>query len=81
VPGLGGACFTLGTTAVKLIAYALYNYDVMIDTSAQDLVAPGSPQTRLADPSKGFVAGNAISITMPITTNIAHIRVRIPPAA
>jgi len=72
VPGLGGACFTLGTTAVKLIAYALYNYDVMIDTSAQDLVAPGSPQTRLADPSKGFVAGNAISITMPITTNIAH---------
>ncbi|MCL4830278.1 MAG: tandem-95 repeat protein [Caldilinea sp.] len=72
VPGLGGACFTLGTTAVKLIAYALYNYDVMIDTSARDLVAPGSPQTRLADPSKGFVAGNAISITMPITTNIAH---------
>ncbi len=72
VPGLGGACFTLGTTAIKLIAYALYNYDVMIDTSAQDLVSPGSPQTRLADPSRGFVAGNPISITMPITTNIAH---------
>ncbi len=72
VPGLGGACFTLGTTAIKAIAYALYNYDVMIDTGRRNMVAPGSPQTRLADPAKGFVEGNELSITMPITTNIVH---------
>ena len=39
VPGLGGACFTLGTVAIKAIAYALYNYDVMIDASRNDMVS------------------------------------------
>lgn len=72
VPGLGGACFTLGNSAIKAIAYLLYNYDVMIDTARNDMVAPGSPQTRLADPNKGFVEGNDLIITMPITTNISH---------
>ena len=72
VPGLGGACFTLGTTAIKAIAYFLYNYELMIDTDRKDLVAPGNPQTTLADPSKGFSAGNSVSITLPITTNISH---------
>jgi hypothetical protein len=72
VPGLGGACFTLGTTAIKGIAYFLYNYDLMIDTNRSDMVQTGGPTTRLADPSKGFVAGNEISITLPITTLAVH---------
>lgn len=68
----GGACFTLGTTATKAIAYFLYNYDLMIDTNRTDLVAPGAPTSQLADPSKGFVAGNELAITMPITTHAVH---------
>ena len=72
VPGLGGACFTLGTSAIKAIAYYLYNYDLMIDTSRADMVSPGGPQTTLADPSKGFVADNELSITMPITSHAVH---------
>jgi hypothetical protein len=72
VPGLGGACFTLGTTAIKGIAYFLYNYDLMIDTNRSDMVQTGGPTTRLADPSKGFVAGNEISITLPLTTLAVH---------
>jgi hypothetical protein len=72
VPGLGGACFTVGTAATKAIAYFLYNYDVMIDTSRRDLVAPGAPKTQLANPNKGFVVGNDFTITMPITTHVVH---------
>jgi hypothetical protein len=72
VPGLGGSCFTLGGVAIKAIAYFLYNYDLMVDTSRTDMVAPGSPHTQLADPNKGFMAGNELSITMPITTHVVH---------
>jgi hypothetical protein len=72
VPGLGGACFTLGTAATKAIAYLLYNYDLMIDTSRTDMVAPGAPKTQLANPSKGFVTGNDLTITMPLTTHVVH---------
>jgi hypothetical protein len=46
VPGLGGACFTLGTVAIKAIAYALYNYDVMINTSRRDMVSPARRKLR-----------------------------------
>jgi hypothetical protein len=72
VAGLGGACFTLGTTAVKGIAYFLYNYDLMIDTDRTDMVQTGSPNTRLADPNKGFIAGNELTLTLPITTLAVH---------
>ena len=69
VPGLGGSCFTLGTLAIKAIAYFLYNYDLMIETSRADLVQTGGPQTKLAEPNKGFVEGNPLSLTLPITTH------------
>ena len=68
----GGACFSLGTTATKAIAYFLYNYDLMINTGRSDLVSPGAPNTQLANPAKGFVTGNELSITMPITTHLVH---------
>ncbi len=72
VPGLGGACFTLSNVAIKAIAYLLYNYDVMVDTSRNDLVVVGSPDVTLADPSKGYVEGNALSVNLPITTTAIH---------
>lgn len=72
VSGLGGACFTLGTTAIKIIGYLLYNYDVMVDTNRDDLVTVASPKISLADPSKGYVAGNGLLISLPITTTILH---------
>ncbi|MFN8446941.1 MAG: LamG-like jellyroll fold domain-containing protein [Caldilineaceae bacterium] len=72
VPGQDGACFTLGTSATKAIAYLIYNYDLMINTKRTDLVAPGAPKTQLLDPAKGFVAGNALTVTLPITTHVVH---------
>ncbi|HBY97300.1 MAG TPA: hypothetical protein DEP84_25735, partial [Chloroflexi bacterium] len=72
LPFLDGACFTLGNSAIKAIAYAIYNYDVMVNTGRADLVVTSSPAVRLADPDKGFVAGNGLTITMPVTTTVVH---------
>jgi len=72
VPGLGGACFSLGTSAVKVLAYLFYNFDLMVDTGRSDLVVTGAPDVQLADPSKGYVAGQTIRIGLPITTTVVH---------
>ncbi|MFN8487403.1 MAG: LamG-like jellyroll fold domain-containing protein [Caldilineaceae bacterium] len=72
VPGLGGDCFTLSGGAIKVLTYLLYNYDSMIDTSRADLVAMGAPTVKLADPSKGYVAGNSLSVSLPVTTTLLH---------
>jgi len=65
VPGLGGACFTLSASATKLIAVFLYAFDVMIDTNRKDFVVTGALDTRLAEPNRGFVGANSLTITMP----------------
>lgn len=72
VPGLGGACFSLSGMAVKGIAYNLYNYSPMIDLTRPELMTTGAPDIQLADPSKGFRAGNRITVTLPVTTIAVH---------
>src|SRR5262249_42196701 len=72
VPGLGGACFTISTAITKYLAFILYNYDLMIDVGRDDLMVTGVPQITLANPSKGYVAGNALNLTLPVTTTIVH---------
>lgn len=71
-PGLGGACFTLGTAAVKIIAKLLYSFDTLVDSERNDLVVTGSLDAQLRDPARGYVTGNPISITLPVTTTIYH---------
>jgi hypothetical protein len=72
VPGLGGACFTLGTAAIKALAYLLYNYDSMVDTGRKDLVVTGLPLLELADRTKGYAVGNSLNVNLPVTTTIVH---------
>jgi hypothetical protein len=72
VPGLGGACFGFGTVAIKVIAYLLYNYDIMVDTNRSDLSVLGSPKVSLSDPNKGYVAGNNLALQIPVTTTVRH---------
>ena len=72
VPGLGGACFTLGNSAIKVLAYSIYNYDLMINTDRSDLMVTGSPQVTLADSTLGYAAGNVLTVTLPVTTTVAH---------
>jgi hypothetical protein len=72
VGGLDGACFTLGTAAVKGLAYAIYNYDLMINTDRSDLMVTGSPQVTLADKALGYAAGNVLTVTLPVTTTAVH---------
>jgi hypothetical protein len=68
----GNACFSLSTTVTKVISYFLYNYDLMINTDRTDLVVIGAPDVTLADPSKGFVPANPLTINMPVTTTVVH---------
>ncbi len=68
----GGACVTLSTTVIKAIAYFLYNYDVMINSTKENMIRTGQFNTQLADPNKGFVTGNPVTFSLPITTTITH---------
>lgn len=72
VPGLGGACFTLGTSAIKVIAKVLYSFDLMIDAERRDLVTVGTPDIVPVNPNLGMSAGNPLLVTLPITTTIMH---------
>src|SRR5690606_15039652 len=38
-----------------------------------DLMTTGAPSIALANPSKGLVAGNAITLSLPVTTTIYHL--------
>ena len=67
-----GGCFTLSAAATKIIAKALYNYELMIDTTRKDMVAFGAPQLTLDNPNLGYADGNQLSVTMPITTHAVH---------
>jgi hypothetical protein len=72
VPGLDGACFTLGTAATKGIAKLLYSFDVMVDVERDDLIVTGAPDISLADQNLGFVTGNLLSLQLPVTTTVTH---------
>ncbi|MCX6047700.1 MAG: LamG domain-containing protein [Chloroflexi bacterium] len=72
VPGLGGACFTINAAATAVLAKILYAYDTMIDTTRTDLVTSAGPKITLADPTRGYVADNPISIGLGVTTTVVH---------
>jgi hypothetical protein len=72
VPGLDGACFSITTLITKYLAKLLYSYDLMVNLERSDLVITDQPQVTLADPAKGYVAGNSVSVVLPVTTTIMH---------
>jgi hypothetical protein len=72
VPGQDGACFTLTGAVTKILTKLLYSYDLMVNMERTDLMLTGAPQVTLADPSKGYVGGNTVSISLPVTTTAVH---------
>ncbi len=68
----GGACFSITTSATKVLAYFLYNYEPMVDTSRSDLMIAGTPHVTLADPNKGYVPANTLTLSLPVTTTVVH---------
>jgi len=69
---LRGACFSFTTTAIKAAGYFIYNSDIMVDLERDDLVTAGAPHATLLNPSLGYVGGNPITITLPVTTTLYH---------
>jgi hypothetical protein len=72
VPGQEGTCFTLTGTITKYLTKLIYSYDVMVSLDRSDLMLTSAPQVTLADPSKGFVGGNSLSVGMSVTTTAVH---------
>lgn len=50
----------------------------MVNLERSDLIDTDTPQVVLADPAKGYVAGNTVSVTIPITTTIVNKKTLIP---
>lgn len=73
-PGMGGSCFTIGGAAIKIIAKLIYAFDPMIDTSRNDMIVMGQLDVSLAEPLRGYVAGNPLQASMPLTTTVTHQR-------
>ncbi len=70
-----GAGFTISGEIIKFIAAAIYSYDMMIEIDPKkntNMVDTGAPAAMLANPMAGYVEGNAITVSMPVTTNIFH---------
>ena len=68
-----GGCFTLSGAAIKGITAVVYAYDLMVDAEADDLVEVGDVDIALRDEAVGYQVGNAIDVTLPITTNVRHL--------
>lgn len=71
-PKKKGACFTLGGTAVKTIAWLIYNFAPMVDTKAKNLIVAGAPGITLGDPARGLSADNPVTLTLPVTNTVTH---------
>jgi hypothetical protein len=74
VPGMGGACFTLGRTLAKLIANLIYSFEPMVDLERRDLVVAGQIDLEFADRTQGFISNNLLTASLPLTTTVTHKR-------
>lgn len=70
VPGLNGACFTLNTAATAVATRLLYAFDLLVDTDRSELVVSQAPRYQLSDPSRGYVAGNTLDLSMRVTNTV-----------
>ena len=66
---------TVGTKIVTALTGYLYARDLIIEVDAEenpDLVQQDAPIVELREPGLGYIASNAITFTVPVTTNIVH---------
>lgn len=69
-----GDC-TVGTKIVTALTGYLYARDMMIETDAEKnpkLLDQAAPVVELQTPGLGYIAGNRLDVTVPVTTNIVH---------
>lgn len=68
-----GGCFTLSGAAIGIVSAIFYSYDLMVDAEADDLVVTGSPDIGLTDPGAGYVVGNGLDVSLPVTSTVRHL--------
>jgi hypothetical protein len=71
-PGLNGACFSINSYLTYLTTSYFYAFDSMVSTERADLIVLGQLDVTLDDPMRGYVAGNSVNVTLPVTTTLRH---------
>ncbi|NJK81827.1 MAG: hypothetical protein HC914_18985, partial [Chloroflexaceae bacterium] len=85
VPGLEGTCFSINEGLVRGISVLLFFFDIMVDPASGGtfinesgereqipLLASGPIDTQLANEQLGYVTGNPLRFSMPVTLTIIH---------
>jgi hypothetical protein len=67
-------CFTISGSITKALKGVLYDSDPMFDSAASDLVVPSNGGPSMLQPEDGMsaTAGNGLSYSIDVTTNVAH---------
>jgi hypothetical protein len=71
-PWMDKACFTISGSLVKLIAYTIRTFQPMVDLKRTDLMVTGPLNAALSSPDLGYVEGQGIKLSMPVTTTVVH---------
>ncbi|MCP4164656.1 MAG: LamG domain-containing protein [Chloroflexi bacterium] len=70
-----GDCFSITGEVIGFVTKLIYSYDLMTEIDGDEnpnLMKQGAPKVSLADPIRGYVATNPISVNLPVTTTIFH---------
>ncbi len=65
-------CFSITGEVIGFVSKLVYSYDLMTEIDGEenpDLMKQGVPKVTLADPVRGYVATNQLTVSMPVTTS------------
>ncbi len=68
-------CFSVTGEVIGFVTKWIYAYDLMTEIDSEknpDLMDQGAPDLNLANPLRGYVATNQLTLNMPVTTTIFH---------
>ncbi|MCO6453542.1 MAG: hypothetical protein J5I90_22360 [Caldilineales bacterium] len=68
-------CFSVTGEIIGFVTKLIYSYDLMTEIDGEknpDLMKQGAPDVTLADPVRGYVATNQLTVSIPVTTSIFH---------
>jgi len=70
--GLKDACFSITGIIQQMVSAMIYGSEVTVDTSRGDMIKVKKINTHLADPKKGYSAGNSLIVEMDIDTTVTQ---------
>ncbi|MEM8858974.1 MAG: LamG-like jellyroll fold domain-containing protein, partial [Chloroflexota bacterium] len=65
-------CFTISGEITSWLAGHIYQYDTLIDLKEDDLITVGDFQTLFSEPNLGLIAGNELTMRLPVDIKIKN---------